>query len=147
MIRKRIASLDDSVIHRLVVDQLVPFSKSANAGASATVAEIRKRLGKCATLVAAKGNRHPFGFISLICKSRVLYIDMLAVAPKDQSRGWGQKLMGAGEAYGKAKGCRTAQLFVDDSNPRAYHFYLRRGYEVEQYYPELGCYLMSKSIL
>ncbi|MEW9700573.1 GNAT family N-acetyltransferase [Paenibacillus sp. SI8] len=146
MIRKRVASVDDPVIHRLVVEQLVPYSRIIDASASATFTEIRKRLNRNVTFVASKGTRHPFGFITMIRKSRVLYVDMLAVDPREQSRGWGRQLMMVAESYGKAERCRSVELLVDDSNARAYQFYLRRGYSVKQFLPELGCMMMTKPI-
>ncbi|MFD0696054.1 GNAT family N-acetyltransferase [Paenibacillus sp. GCM10027628] len=146
MIRKRLASVDDPVIHRLIVEQLVPFSRKYDASASATFTAIRKRLNRNVTYVAANGVRRPFGFITVLRKSRVLYVDMLAVDPREQSRGWGQKLMDIAETYGKAERCRTVELLVDDSNERAFRFYVTRGYTATQYVPELACYKMTKSI-
>ncbi|UJF32410.1 GNAT family N-acetyltransferase [Paenibacillus hexagrammi] len=147
MIRKRLPSVDDRSIHRLVVDQLVPFSKFKRAAnASATFTEIKKRLNQGTTFVVAKGLRAPVGFISLLHKSKVLFIDMLAVDPRTQSRGWGKELMRAAEEFGRARGCHHAELFVDDSNPKALQFYMGRGYSTEQYFPDLGCYRMSKPL-
>lgn len=147
MIRKRVSALDDRIIHRLIVEQLVPFSKNTDAKTAAAFTEIRKRLNhNSITLVAAKGTRKPFGFISVFRKSRVLFIDMLAVEPNSQSRGWGKQLMRAAEAFGKAKGCNKAELFVDDSNPKAFMFYVKQGYRTMQYLPHLGCYLLAKPL-
>jgi ribosomal protein S18 acetylase RimI-like enzyme len=146
MIRKRLSSVDDPVIHRLVVEQLVPFSRIFDASALATFTEIRKRLNRNVTFVASRGSRHPFGFVSLVRKSRVLYVDMLAVDPREQSRGWGQQVMKVAENYGKTEKCRTVELLVDDSNEKAYRFYVGRGYSVKQYMPSLACYMMTKTI-
>lgn len=146
MIRKRLAANDDRVIHRLVVEQLLPFSRLYQSGTSITFSEIRKRLNHNKTFVAAKGYKQPYGFISVIRKSNVLFVDMLAVDPRAQGRGWGKELMKVAEEYGRSERCRTAELFVDDSNPKALGFYSSKGYEVEEYLPELGCYRMSKKI-
>ncbi|NEW09827.1 GNAT family N-acetyltransferase [Paenibacillus sp. SYP-B3998] len=146
MIRKRLASLDDPIIHRLVVEQLVPFSRAFDASASATFTEIRKRLNRNVTFVASKGTRRPFAFITMLRKARVLFVDMLAVDPREQSRGWGQQLMNVAEAHGKTERCQTIQLLVDDSNEKAYRFYVGRGYTVKQYIPDLACYMMTKPI-
>lgn len=146
MIRKRLAANDDRVIHRLVVEQLLPFSRLYQSGTSITFSEIRKRLNHNKTFVAAKGYKQPYGFISVIRKSNVLFVDMLAVDPRAQGRGWGKELMKVAEEYGRSERCRTAELFVDDSNPKALGFYSSKGYEVEDYLPELGCYRMSKKI-
>jgi ribosomal protein S18 acetylase RimI-like enzyme len=146
VIRKRLAANDDRVIHRLVVEQLLPFSRLYQSGTSITFSEIRKRLNHNKTFVAAKGYKQPYGFISVIRKSNVLFVDMLAVDPRAQGRGWGKELMKVAEEYGRSERCRTAELFVDDSNPKALGFYSSKGYEVEDYLPELGCYRMSKKI-
>ncbi|MBD0383565.1 GNAT family N-acetyltransferase [Paenibacillus sedimenti] len=146
MIRKRLASVDDRVIHRLIVEQLVPFSRKFDVSSSATFTEIRKRLNRNVTYVAAKGVRRPFGFITVLRKSRVLYVDMLAIDPREQSRGWGQQLMNVAEAYGNAERCRTVELLVDDSNEKAFRFYVGRGYSVKDYIPEIACYRMTKSL-
>ncbi|SDO81933.1 Acetyltransferase (GNAT) family protein [Paenibacillus sp. yr247] len=146
MIRKRLASIDDRAIHRLVVEQLVPFSSLYEKGASVTFSEIRKRLNHNKTFVIAKGYKQPFGFISVIRKSNVLFVDMLAVDPREQGKGWGHELMKIAEDYGKSERCLSAELFVDESNPKALRFYLGKGYDIKQYLPELGCYKMGKQI-
>ncbi|WP_171692893.1 GNAT family N-acetyltransferase [Paenibacillus germinis] len=146
MIRKRLASIDDRAIHRLVVEQLVPFSRLYDTGSSVTFSEIRKRLNQNKTFVTAKGLKQPFGFITMIRKSRVLFIDMLAIDSREQGRGWGHELMKVAEEYGKSERCLTAELFVDESNPKAIRFYLGKGYEIQSFIPELSCYKMSKKL-
>lgn len=146
MIRKRLASIDDRTIHRLIVEQLVPFSRLYEAGGTVTFTEIRKRLNHNKTLVVARGYRQPFGFITMMRKSHVLFVDMLAVDPREQGRGWGHVLMKAAEDYGKSERCHSAELFVDDSNPKAIRFYLSKGYEIQSFISELSCYKMSKRI-
>ncbi|MGO4268904.1 GNAT family N-acetyltransferase, partial [Paenibacillus sp. TAF58] len=108
MIRKRLASMDDRAIHRLVVEQLVPFSRLYDTGSSVTFSEIRKRLNQNKTFVTARGYKQPFGFITMIRKSSVLFIDMLAVDSREQGRGWGNELMKVAEEYGKSERCLTA---------------------------------------
>lgn len=146
MIRKRLASIDDRAIHRLVVEQLVPFSRLYDTGNSVTFSEIRKRLNQNKTFVTAKGYKKPFGFITMIRKSSVLFIDMLAIDSREQGRGWGHELMKVAEEYGKSERCVTAELFVDESNPKAIRFYLGKGYEIHSFIPELSCYKMSKKL-
>ncbi|MNG05663.1 putative acetyltransferase [compost metagenome] len=79
-------------------------------------------------------------------KSSRLFIDMLAVDPREQGRGIGHILMKAAEDYGLRERCQSAELFVDDSNPKAIRFYGKRGYEIDTYVPELSCYRMSKKL-
>nr|WP_240159843.1 GNAT family N-acetyltransferase [Paenibacillus aceris] len=147
VIRKRFAANDDRAIHRLVVEQLVPFSRLYQSSTSITFSEIRKRLNHNKTFVAAKGYKQPYGFISVIRKSNVLFVDMLAVDPREQGKGLGKELMKMAEDYGKSERCRTAELFVDDSNPKAIGFYLSKGYEIQEYLPELSCYKMRKKLI
>ena len=79
-------------------------------------------------------------------KSSMLFIDMLAVDPREQGKGIGHALMKAAEDYGRSERCRSAELFVDDSNPKAIRFYSKRGYEIDTLIPELSCYRMSKKM-
>jgi ribosomal protein S18 acetylase RimI-like enzyme len=144
VIRKRLATIDDQAIYRLVVEQLVPFSSLYN---TVSFSEIRKRLNhNNRTFVIAKGYKSPIGFISVIRKSNVLFVDMLAIDPREQGKGLGHELMKIAENYGKSERCLSAELFVDESNPKAIRFYLSRGYEIQQYLPELSCYKMKKKI-
>lgn len=147
MIRKRLAANDDRAIHRLVVEQLAPFSRQYQSGMIISFSEIRKRLNHNKTFVAAKGYKQPYGFISVIRKSNVLFVDMLAVDPREQGKGLGKELMKMAEEYGKSERCRTAELFVDDSNPNAIGFYTSKGYEIQEYIPELSCYRMKKKLV
>lgn len=146
MIRKRLSTIDDATIYRLVVEQLVPFSRMYDSGNSVTFSEIRKRLNGNKTYVIAKGYKRPHGFISITRKSNVLFIDMLAVDSRDQGKGLGNSLMKFAEDYGRSERCRSAELFVDDSNPNAIQFYSKRGYVIDAYIQELSCYRMSKPI-
>jgi ribosomal protein S18 acetylase RimI-like enzyme len=146
VIRKRLATIDDPAIYRLVVEQLVPFSRMYDSGNSVTYSEIRKRLNANKTFVIAKGYKRPYGFISIIRKSSKLFIDMLAVDPREQGKGIGHTLMKAAEDYGLSERCHTVELFVDDSNPKAIRFYSKRGYEIDSYVPDLSCYRMNKKL-
>jgi ribosomal protein S18 acetylase RimI-like enzyme len=145
MIRKRIASLDDAAIYKLIIEQLVPFSKAyRDASAPLGLIAIRKRINRNATFVEASGRRAPQGFITFICKGKVLFVDMLAVDPRSQGRGLGRRLMKYAESYGRSKGCTSVQLAVDDSNPKAIAFYLSGGFSVKEYLNQLDCYVLDK---
>ncbi|MCD1259920.1 GNAT family N-acetyltransferase [Paenibacillus athensensis] len=145
MIRKRVASLDDATIHRLVIEQIAPFSSTFQPS-DATPRQIRKRLDRGVTFVTAKGGRRAFGFISTLRRQGDLFIDMLAVDPGAQGRGWGGQLLHAAEAHGRARGCRHVKLFVDFSNEKAFGFYAKHGYRVEQQLPQISCYLLNKAL-
>ncbi|MNI06998.1 putative acetyltransferase [compost metagenome] len=146
MIRKRIASIDDTTIYKLIVEQLVPYSRVHNASAPLGLITIIKRLKRNTTFVVSRGSKRPLGFITLFRKDRILMVDMLAVSPEVQSRGYGKLLMQTAESYGRSKGCTSVHLYVDDSNPRAIQFYAARGYTTLQYVTHLSCYLMGKPL-
>jgi ribosomal protein S18 acetylase RimI-like enzyme len=146
MIRKRLASIDDAVIHRLICDEIAPYSKKNSDTSSFTLPAMRIRLQRNTTFVAAKGNRRPFGFISVYRNNRVMFVDMLAVKPNFQGRGLGKQLLYAAEQFAKRSGCKAIKLFVDDSNLKAYGFYQAMGYTTAKYVTEIACYLMDKTL-
>ena len=146
MIRERLPAIDDSVIYKLILEEIAPFSREFNDSSVLTLTSIRKRLRNNVTFVMAKGNRRPVGFITMFCKNRVLYVDMLAISGQTQGRGLGKKLLLAGESFGKRKACKKAQLLVDESNPKAIGFYQAMGFEAVRYLAEVGCYLMEISL-
>lgn len=147
MIRKRIASMDDPAIYRLIVEQLVPYSKVYDHSRPFRQSDLFKRLRRNVTFVAAKGRKSPLGFITLFCKDRIMTVDMLAVDPAYQGRGYGKLLMETAETYGKLHGCKQVRLFVDNSNPRAIRFYQAGGYATTQYISSIACYLMNKPLI
>lgn len=146
MIRKRAASIDDTVILSLIKQEIAPFSKKYKDESSITMSMIQKRLLRSTTFVYAKGSHSPLGFISVLCKNRLLFVDMLAVSPRFQGRGLGRRLMQEAERFGLRKGCRSVRLFVDDSNKKAIGFYESLGYSPLQYMSEIDCYLMEKPL-
>lgn len=147
MIRKRISVIDDRTIYQIVVRQLLPYSRIANPHAKADFSIVEQRLnGNDFTFVEAYGKRMPQGFVTGSCKNRQLFIDMLAMDERQQGRGLGSALMDAAERYGIARGCTAAFLFVDEANPRAQMFYLRKGYDFSAYDLTTHCYRMSKTL-
>jgi ribosomal protein S18 acetylase RimI-like enzyme len=146
MIRKRIASLDDRMIYRLVVEEIAPFSSMFQDSSAISFSMIRKRLSRNVTFVAAEGSGSAFGFVSLIRKKRTLFVDMLAVHAKTQGRGWGKKLMQTAERFGLSSGCETIHLYVDVGNPAAIGFYERLGYMQAEYLQAIDCYRMDKQL-
>jgi ribosomal protein S18 acetylase RimI-like enzyme len=147
MIRKRVASMDDTVIYKLIIQEIVPFSKKYKNSSSISVSSIQKRLLRNTTFVSAQGNRSPLGFISIIIKNRILFVDMLAVNSRFQGRGLGKQLMLEAEQFALKKRCSAVRLFVDDTNTKAIGFYESMGYSTTRYVSEIGCYLMDKSLL
>jgi ribosomal protein S18 acetylase RimI-like enzyme len=144
MIRLRIPSKDDLHLYRLIAKRLLPLAREARPELSLGKKKTMLRLAKSKVFVSARQGKPPFGFISLKIKNRILFIDMLAVEASNVNRGWGSLLMDAGERYGKMKGCLAAQLFVDRTNEHAIAFYIKKGYEIQEYVPLVHCYRMQK---
>lgn len=57
-----------------------------------------------------------------------IYIDTLSVAPKNQGKGIGKKLLAAAIAQARAEGHKKIGLLVDRTNPLAKKLYLRLGF-------------------
>jgi ribosomal protein S18 acetylase RimI-like enzyme len=146
MIRLRIPSKDDLHLHRIIVKQLVPKARIEQPKLSLSKKDTSLRLKKSKVFVTSRSGKPPFGFISLMIKKRILFIDLLAVEPSDANRGWGSRLMAIGERYGKKRGCPIVRLFVDQTNKHAIDFYKNKGYEIQEYIPLVHCYLMQKTL-
>lgn len=146
LIRKRKPSRDDGTIYRLVVDELLPFTASVEKD-SVNLKEIKNRLKEGTTFVASNptGGR-PYGFIHLVVRDQILFVDMLAITKDFQGQGWGTRLMEKGEKYGRSQGCVETSLFVDQSNPKARKFYEKQGYRYQYYIPGLSCAVLSKPL-
>lgn len=147
MIRKRIPSVDDEAIYKLVVRQLLPFTRMTAPHTQTSLPSVRQRLnGNDFTFVAADERREPYGFVTGHCRQRTLFIDMLAMDGRHQGRGLGTALMLSAEMHGRSQGCREAYLFVDEVNERAQHFYTGKGYSLDYYVPAVRCFRMSKRL-
>ena len=158
MIRLRISKLDDNHLYRLIIQQLLPLAKIGRPLLVMDRKTIFENLNKCKVLVIARQGRPLFGFISVQVLSRVqvlssvevqpriLKIEMFAIEQTSQGKGWGSLLMDKAESYGRRKGCEAALVWVDEQNEAAQAFYVKKGYEIEQYSPEIHCFLLSKSL-
>jgi ribosomal protein S18 acetylase RimI-like enzyme len=147
MIRKRLAPIDDAVIYRLICDEIAPYSKTYSDSSSFPISAMHRRLQRNTTFVTAKGNQRPFGFISVYCKNRVMFVDMLAVSSNFQGRGLGKQLLYTAEQFARRSGCNAIKLYVDYSNLKAHRFYQAMGYTTTKYVTEVACYLMDKTLL
>jgi ribosomal protein S18 acetylase RimI-like enzyme len=146
VIRLRIPIRDDLHLYRIVVKRLLPKARIAEPKLNISKKETFLRLKKAKVYVSIRAGKPPFGFISLILKKRILFIDLLAVEASDVNRGWGSRLMTVGERYGKRMGCSFVRLFVDQDNEHAIAFYENKGYEIQEYVPLVHCYLMQKAL-
>jgi len=148
MIRLRYGRNDDSVIYKLVQEQLVPLSRTVAPHDPSVRKSVQERLRRGRTWIAATKKRSgAFGFINVWLHNRMLYIDMLAVDPSRRRQGWGSKLLEQAERYARDAGIRQAYLYVDSINLGGIRFYQRHHYAVAEYVPSLSCYRLVKNLL
>jgi ribosomal protein S18 acetylase RimI-like enzyme len=69
-----------------------------------------------------------FGY-SLEYRGRDAFIDEFFIAASHRSRGWGRAAIAFVEDAARSLGVRALHLEVSHSNPRAYDFYRRAGFE------------------
>ncbi len=138
---------DDKGIVELVRTQLVPISPWQHPRDSRLHSQITRRIRKGATLVVVQSQRgSPIGFLHMEFRNHTLFIDLLAVDSRHQSKQWGTALMNAAENYGRKRGCEVSQLFVDEDNDRAFRFYHRLGYYIVRAIPALKVVQLTKSL-
>jgi ribosomal protein S18 acetylase RimI-like enzyme len=142
------AARDDRKIFALIKEQLLPYTKKSFPSLKFKKDEVRQRLKNGTTLVISRRKSPPLGFVHFRrnADDASLFIDMIAINGKYQSKGWGKQLLLKAEETGKQKGCRTAYLYVDEVNSRAQKFYYNHGYGFVNYAPDIKCYLLSKEL-
>lgn len=146
MIRARIPRRDDRTILDLVKSELLPFTLRTKPQLRWDASEVRRRLNRNVTFVAAPKRLEAIGFASVKKTGNVLHLDMLAVNRNSQGRGWGSALLKESERYARGHGCQAIRLFVDEENGKARSFYARHGYAEQMYYPTLRCIAMGKTL-
>lgn len=146
MIRRRIAAIDDSAIVRIIREELLPYAQQMFPNMDITREELVSRLQQEQVWVAAEGRSPAYGFVAALVKKRVLWIDMIAIASKRQGRGVGRALLKRAEEFGKAKGCRHVNLYVDQDNVDAQRFYSSNGYAMAEFVPLIRCYRFEKPL-
>ena len=91
--------------------------------------------GGDAAVLVAKSDEERMGFVHVKAENDYFsgepraYVSDVAVAPEAEGRGAGRALMGAAEAWARARGHRTIALDVFAANARARAVYGRLGYE------------------
>jgi GNAT superfamily N-acetyltransferase len=106
---------DSAALHRLagetsIVAGVVP---SAPAGDVVFVAEVEG---------------HPAGYMAVREEGRALVLAQMVVAPADQGRHVGHRLLDWAEGYGSSRGMDCVRVPAAGSDRRAREFYVRRGY-------------------
>jgi ribosomal-protein-alanine N-acetyltransferase len=90
--------------------------------------------------------------IGLVQEDGTGHVVSLAIAPEEQSRGYGRWLMERLESGFRLRSVITLRLEVRTTNKPAQHLYTKLGYliveRLKQYYSDGGdAYLMIKSLL
>lgn len=145
MIRRRIPNVDDTEIHQLVWQELIPLTKNNYMWMEFSLNDLKERLRGQNTYVVVENGQF-CGFVTCSIKENKLFIDMLAVDPSKQGRGYGKKLMREGEHFGRRHGCREVTLMVDDVNTNGQQFYLALGYTFSHAVPQVYCHVMHKKL-
>jgi GNAT superfamily N-acetyltransferase len=146
MIRQRIPSRDDKHLVTLIENLLLPYTQKTDPNARIDLKSLRKRLNGTMTYVAHTTGPKAVGFISLLQRNHILFVDMLAIDRRFQNMGLGSEFMEKAESIARTLGCSELALWVDESNIRAQQFYAAKGYRFSGYQPRIRCYLMSKSV-
>ena len=74
--------------------------------------------------------REPLGFLIASRKESSLHIHRLATAANERHRGFGTQLLGIAARRGRARGCLSITLKVDQRNEAALRFYQRLGFHI-----------------
>jgi GNAT superfamily N-acetyltransferase len=79
-------------------------------------------------LFVAEVEGHPAGYMALHEDGQALVVDQMIVAPADQGRHVGHRLLDWAEGYGSSRGMALVRIPATGSDRRARDFYARRGY-------------------
>jgi GNAT superfamily N-acetyltransferase len=126
----------DLVVREARSDELATLSRLAEAAAPMDVIaaggriereQVADQLGGDRVFVAESEGRRA-GYAAVSERGDVLVLDQLVVAPTDQGRRVGHRLLDWIEGYGVSRGLRTVRVHPAGADARAVDFYSRRGY-------------------
>lgn len=147
MLRKRNPNVDDKAIFRLIRRELLPLNPPELQKGDHSDRRLTDRLMQGTTLVWSQTAYTPaLAFIHMYPLGSVLFVDLLAVDPKLRGRGIGSLLMDEAERNSRASGCSRLQLFVNDSNVKGIHFYVKKGFTIVHYDRIMRSYMLDKKI-
>ena len=106
---------DSAALHRL-------------AGETSTGAEPVPAAPERDVVFVAEVEGHPAGYMAVREDGRALVVDQIIVAPADQGRHVGHRLLDWAEGYGSSRGMSCVRIPATGSDRRAREFYARRGY-------------------
>jgi GNAT superfamily N-acetyltransferase len=98
------------------------------AGETSTPDELVPSAPNRDVVFVAEVEGHPAGYMALREDGRALVVDQIVVAPADQGRHVGHRLLDWAEGYGTSRGMKRVQIPASGSDRRARDFYARRGY-------------------
>lgn len=147
MIRNRRPKQDDPAIMELIHSQLVPISHLSKQEINLIIQDIPSRLARGITLVSsANYESNICGFVHFMMHGSLLYIDMMAVSPKEQRKQHGKELLIKAEQFAVSRGCRKSKVMVDEGNKKGLNFYQKMGYKMLRYVDIGRCYELEKGL-
>lgn len=147
MIRNRRPKQDDTAIMELIKTQLVPLSHMSKQDIDQVIKEIPYRLSRGISFVSSSTyESNLFGFIHFMMHGDLLYIDMMAVLPKEQRKNHGRSLLLKAEQFAISRGCKRSKVMVDEGNHKGVQFYKKSGYQLIRYMDIGRCYEMGKNL-
>ncbi|WP_375335114.1 MULTISPECIES: GNAT family N-acetyltransferase [Paenibacillus] len=147
MIRQRNSRLDDGAIMSLIDSQLVPLSHMSANEINKIRKDIPLRMNRGMTFVVSPDpNKEAVAFIHFLMHGELLYVDMMAVATKEQRKRYGQTLLQKAENFAASRGCKRSKVMVDEGNTKGLQFYRKNGYSTVRYIMISRCYEMEKNI-
>lgn len=106
---------DSAALHRL-------------AGEFATGGEVVFSAPDRDVVFVAEVEGHPAGYMAVREDGSALVVDQMIVAPADQGRHVGHRLLDWAEGYGSSRGMQCVCIPAAGSDRKARDFYARRGY-------------------
>ncbi|MGF9698075.1 GNAT family N-acetyltransferase [Paenibacillus sp. MABNR03] len=147
MIRQRKSRLDDGAIMSLIDSQLVPLSHMSTNEINKIRKEIPLRMNRGMTFVISpEQNKEAVAFVHFLMHGELLYVDMMAVATKEQRKRYGQTLLQKAENFAASRGCKRSKVMVDEGNMKGLQFYQKNGYSTVRYIMISRCYEMEKTL-
>ncbi len=147
IIRQRSSKLDDGAIMKLIDTQLVPLSHMSEKEIHKIRKEIPLRMNRGMTFVISpEPNKAAVAFIHFLMHGELLYVDMMAVSPKEQRKRYGHTLLDKAENFARSRGCRKSKVMVDEGNTKGTQFYQKNGYQMLRYIMISRCYEMEKRL-
>jgi GNAT superfamily N-acetyltransferase len=98
------------------------------AGETSTGADVVPSAPDRDVIFVAEVEGHPAGYMAVREDGRALVVDQMVVAPADQGRHVGNRLLDWAEGYGSSRGMQCVCIPAAGSDRRARDFYGRRGY-------------------